>query len=100
MPKLTKKSVDYYSFYCEGCEHLHTYTVTEDGQNWIFNGDMDKPSFTPSLLNRNPLIAVDGTVTERDRCHLHVTDGMVIHCSDCTHKLAGLTVELKEKING
>ncbi len=91
MPKIKKRIAEYYVFYCNGCEHEHTYTVFSDNSQWQFNGDMENPTFTPSLLNRN----IDREGVELYRCHLFVTDGKIVYCSDCSHGLAGQTIELK-----
>ena len=75
-----------YIFWCPGCECHHFYHVGCDtGPNWQFNGDMDAPSFTPSLLVRG-----------EERCHLYLTDGRLRFLSDCTHDLAGETVPLPD----
>lgn len=92
MAKLIKRVVEYYMFYCSGCKYQHTYSVFEDGSQWKFNGDMGKASFIPSLLNR----IIDQEGNETSRCHLFVTDGQIIYCADCTHELAGQTIELSE----
>ena len=34
-----------YFFWCPGCKKIHPYQVPR----WTFNGDMNKPTFTPSL---------------------------------------------------
>jgi len=47
---------------------------------------MDKPSFQPSILWQW------GDV----RCHSYVTDGRIQFLNDCTHDLAGQTVDLPE----
>jgi hypothetical protein len=81
-----------YSFYCPGCEHLHVYYTSEmfpGGPVWDFNGNMECPSFTPSLLNTSP-----GTDY---RCHLFVKEGKIEFLGDCSHKLAGQTVEMKDE---
>lgn len=76
-----------YVFFCPGCDHLHSYFVGSawgDRHNWHFNGDAEKPSFTPSLLNTRP----------DHRCHLFLTEGKLHYCGDCTHSLAGKVVDL------
>jgi len=88
--------VEYYSFYCPGCKHQHSYTINDDGTGWYFNGNIDSPSFTPSLLNR---IKVKNETTgvydiEKERCHLVITDGKIVYYSDCQHELAGKIIEL------
>lgn len=73
------------SFHCPGCGFGHIFTT-----DWTFNGDMEKPTFSPSLLNYNP----------RDksyRCHLFVRDGRIEFCGDCSHSLAGKTVEMEDE---
>ena len=82
LTKVTDKGEHYgYMFHCPGCQHAHVCD-----KRWTFNGDMDKPTFTPSLLNR----------TDKTRCHLFVTDGKIRFLNDCTHQLAGQTVDLPE----
>ena len=53
----------------------------------LFNNNVDKPTFTPSLFV-NP---------NSDRgCHSFITDGKIQFLSDCFHELAGQTVDLPE----
>ena len=86
--KLKHRIIEYYSFYCHGCKHEHSYSICPDG--WQFNGNMEVPTFTPSLLNRD--IDIDGNT--KSICHLFITDGKIIYLSDCTHELAGQTIDL------
>jgi len=81
--KRCHEGIAYYIFWCPGCECGHVYCVgTGSRTTWNFNGDINKPTFTPSLLNHR----------EGWRCHLFLTDGVINYCGDCTHSLAGLTV--------
>lgn len=98
MAKLKKEVVTYFHFYCPGCKHHHTYTIKDNGEGWSFNGSIESPSFTPSLLNRSFIKNPDTGVydVEKDRCHLFVTDGMIQFLGDCAHELAGQTVELQD----
>ena len=52
---------------------------------WQFNGDVERPTFTPSVLERYG----DSEVN-----HYFVTDGRIQFLADCTHELAGQTVDL------
>lgn len=80
------KIVGYY-FDCPGCDHAHIfYTGNTTGPNWKFNGDVNNPTFTPSLMN-------DKDRPER-RCHLIMTDGKINYCNDCYHDLSGKTIEM------
>lgn len=77
-----------YVFHCPGCEYGHPFEICANGDGWTWNGSLDKPTFTPSLL-----VAKD---TPTSRCHSFVTDGRIQFLSDCHHKLAGQTVDLPD----
>lgn len=57
---------------------------------WSFNGDMERPTFSPSLL-----VWPTGDGYQK-RCHLFLTDGQLQFCGDSDHALAGQTVPLPE----
>ncbi len=87
-----------YLFHCPGCGEDHMFTTNIEARPqgvWSFNGDLDKPTFSPSLL-------VNGSKYKEDlvRCHSFVTDGEIQFLSDCDHGLAGRTVELPEWESG
>ena len=93
-------------FHCPGCKDNHQATVG----TWTFNGDLDQPTLSPSLLvrgvqwdpvaypyfakraERHPDVEVGGRIV----CHSFVTDGRIQFLGDCTHVLAGQTVDLPE----
>jgi hypothetical protein len=77
-------------FRCPGCDRQHGYRIKGAGPVWNWNGDMERPTFSPSLLVTYP--AMEG-VPQRT-CHLFLTDGKLQFLSDCTHALAGQTVPL------
>lgn len=85
-----------YLFDCPGCKRSHAVYVTEPnplGAKWSFNGNVDKPTFSPSLLQR---ITWTDNARPNEVCHLFVKDGMCEFCSDSTHELAGKTAPLVE----
>lgn len=102
-----------YFFWCPGCNESHMVKTSPGG--WGFNGNGDVPTFTPSVLvrsghylhgetpgncycdftERHPEAAKGCTWTCR-RCHSFVTDGRIQFLSDCTHELAGQTVDLPD----
>lgn len=107
MPKVRPCSDGGYSFFCPGCQEWHHVT-----SGWQFNGSVDQPTFRPSILVRSGHY-VPGyenalcwcTWSERypdkgeapfkcQRCHSFVTDGRIQYLGDCTHALAGQTVEM------
>lgn len=80
-----------YMFWCEGCDSNHSVTTlvkNEQGAQWGFNGNLDAPTFTPSI------------VTNKDKpeimCHSFVTDGKIQYLGDSFHSLKNLTIELTE----
>ncbi len=81
-------------FHCPACESTHAYWLAHPegrkGPIWEFDGDMEHPSFTPSLRIR-------GRNAEGDTCcHLFVRAGQIEYCSDCTHTMAGKTVPMEQ----
>lgn len=80
-----------YLIFCPACQHCHLF----DGK-WKFNNDLDKPTFTPSLLvygNKATRKNTNGKYGQR--CHSFVTDGKIQFLSDCTHSMARTTVDLE-----
>jgi hypothetical protein len=78
----------YASFLCPGCKYGHEIRVNsgpQDGHRWGWNGDLVRPTFTPSILHR-----AGGAIV----CHSFVADGNIQFLADCTHELAGKTVPL------
>jgi len=73
-----------YMFHCPGCGCAHGFHVPR----WDWNGSLDAPTFSPSLLcNAQAMLS---------RCHSFVRDGNIQFLSDCWHVLAGQTVPLPD----
>lgn len=107
MPRAATAEGGRVHFWCPGCDEVHG--ITTEGQIvWGWNGSVDLPTFTPSVLirgnqwpqdeypeyykPRHPSVAPgDNTV-----CHSFVTDGRIQFLGDSTHELAGQTVDLPE----
>ena len=108
-----------YSFICPGCGDHHeipTKTPLYNGACWGFNGNVDNPTFTPSLLVRSGhyvpghesdhcWCTYNKEQVEKGEdpasftchiCHSFITDGKIQFLGDCTHHLAGKTVELPD----
>jgi hypothetical protein len=84
-------------FRCPGCECPHQVIVGEgSGPRWGYNGNPDAPTFTPSVLvtYNGRDAGIDGAPPAV--CHSFVTDGRIQFLSDCTHSLAGQTVDLPD----
>lgn len=107
--KVSKASDGRLLFYCEGCKCHHGVN-----DSWTFNGDFEKPTFSPSILVRSTKMTEKGeadyeawcaagypkTNETFDHvptvCHSFVTDGKIQYLNDCTHELAGQTVNLED----
>lgn len=76
-----------YYHYCPGCNTIHgIWTEQTSGPNWTFNGNMEKPTFTPSVR------CMGGQ--NQTTCHYFVTDGIQKFCPDSPHALAGQEIPL------
>jgi hypothetical protein len=74
-------------FYCPGCKFPHSIRVKGNNPLWEWNGDMDKPTFNPSILcNAN---------NPESRCHSFVKDGKIQFLGDSFHELKNQTVPLE-----
>lgn len=86
-----------YLFDCPGCKGSHAPYVrphkAPNGASWEFNGNLDNPTFTPSILSK--VTRTDGSKTMV--CHLYVKDGKIQYLTDCTHSLAGQTIEMPDQ---
>ncbi len=86
-------------FWCNGCDTHHRYQTKRDdgvtdGPLWKFNGDLDNPTFSPSLrCNGSPGVADPERGVHL--CHLYLRNGQVQYLNDCTHALAGMTVPVE-----
>ena len=73
--------------YCPGCEWMHVIPTDpraqSNGHKWTFNGDMQRPTFSPS-------INMPGV------CHYFIRDGQIEYCGDSAHTLAGKTIPLPD----
>ena len=91
-------------FWCPACQMAHRVQVGEGaGPRWGWNDDVQRPTFTPSVLvhydhwvppARFGEPAPKSQTLVKDICHSFVTDGRIQYLSDCTHALAGQTVDL------
>jgi hypothetical protein len=99
------------TFQCPGCGYAHSV----DLPRWTFNGDLAMPTLSPSLLIKSGHYASHFNAEEDtcwckyneehpDKkapfacgiCHSFVNEGRIQFLNDCTHSLAGQTVDLPE----
>ena len=96
MLKIRKRSEPgwyHFEFNCPGCGYFHGFYVEKEGYSgpkWNYNNDPINPTVTPSILMSTSFAGVPYI------CHSFITNGKIQFLSDCTHRLAGQTVELPE----
>lgn len=77
-----------YAHFCPGCKLMHGFACDapfSNGCRWTFNGDLDKPTFSPSMNIGD------------NWCHYLLTNGMLIYTpGNKGHSLSGRTVPLPE----
>lgn len=105
-------------YWCQGCGHEHRIQYGEGtGPRWTWDGNVDKPTFSPSVLvtgiNQDMDDATQAAYDEfvskpggtyaaladprfRTVCHTFIVAGMVQFLGDCTHEFAGQTLPLPE----
>lgn len=103
MNVIRKASGDKISFMCPGCGSRHVVHVGDGpGPRWSWNGSMDKPTLSPSILvtgfmpSDDPEEFDDATKDKPFTCHSFVVGGQIQFLNDCTHKLAGQAVPLPD----
>jgi hypothetical protein len=92
-----RRSGPHLVFDCPGCaagfgpHSGRKYVPVEGPKAWGFNGDLERPTLTPSILLR-----FDHADREPFVCHSFVREGRIQFLPDSTHPLAGQTVELPD----
>lgn len=86
-----------YIVWCPACGHAHSFDCwpgagRPDGPGWTFDGNIEQPTFTPSL---RIFISRDGK--EQTLCHFNLTRGKLHYCSDMSvpHSLSGQVVDME-----
>lgn len=107
MAKIEKYGDGRWGFDCPGCGMAHLVRCDGgEGPNWSHEGGTDSPTFRPSVLVTGVQRLTEEEIQNLQsglkveprplRCHSFVTNGKIEFLSDCTHALAGQTVELPE----
>ena len=96
--KLRGAGDGYTLFFCPGCDTAHAIRVgVGPGPRWGWNGNVDAPTFTPSILVTHTVPPPREPGDPPDQvCHSFITDGRIRFLGDCTHALAGQTVDLPD----
>lgn len=108
-----KQTADGWNFRCPGCNDIHALTSAI----WAFSGSLETPTVSPSVLvtsghyaGGNPQRPSCWCTYNADQdakgeprapfecrvCHSFVREGRIQFLNDCTHALAGQTVDLPD----
>lgn len=98
-----------WAHWCPGCKECHVFNVEQPtkpypeyeiagGCAWAFNGNAERPSFTPSMhIQTGGWKRPDGSrVPKTTCCHYILTDGQIQFCGDSPHELSGKVVPLPD----
>lgn len=89
---ILRHGTNFLSWRCPGCNRAHSVKTGVGGWGW--NGDAEKPTFTPSVLVRYDGADADETDAPPAICHSFVENGRMRFLDDCTHALRGKTVAI------
>ena len=95
LPDIHNGELRGYIIACPGCGMHHAFyteLAMTNGARWTFNGDLERPTFSPSML----CWWEEGEERAPRRCHSFVRDGRIEYLDDCTHAMKGQTVDLPE----
>jgi hypothetical protein len=100
MSKFYRLNDEHVAFNCPGCGCGHMIRISGAHPVWEWNGDLNNPTVSPSIrisypANPNALEEFKEWRLERC-CHMFVKDGKIQFLNDCTHLLAGLTVDIPD----
>ncbi len=77
---------------CPACKQLHQIPTTKEashnGAVWKFDGDMKRPSFSPSLHIKDE--------SGKTKCHSFIEQGHFRFLSDCNHSFANMMVPMAD----
>jgi len=77
-------------WYCPGCKSHHEVPVAGP-KAWKWDGNVQNPTLHPSvLIDYGPNPPPDRPA----RCHCFVREGRIEFLSDCSHVLAGYTMDM------
>lgn len=111
---ILRRTTEGYMFWCPGCEETHHVRTDGPQAVWSFNGNVEAPTFTPSVLMRSGHFLTDHRPGSKcwctyaqehperpvhfkcRQCHSFVTDGQIQFLGDCSHGMAGTTVDIPE----
>ena len=98
-----KEEATHLQFKIPGPSDLITLPIILKGKregtnSWTWNGDIEKPTLRPSVLNQGHNFLggdpKDKSQWIKFRCHTWINDGKAQFLDDCDHEFRGQTVDL------
>ena len=90
-----------YAHWCPACGEMHAFATdgpNSNGARWTFDGNLEAPTFQPSMNIKTGRYADPDWVDDGDDrgtvCHYRLIGGKISYLSDCTHELKGQTVSM------
>ncbi len=80
---------------------IHVGSPNDCGAQWTFDGNVDTPTFSPSVNIRCEWSKLEDEAGLKDEaCHYFLKAGQLQFLPDSTHELAGQTVPLPDLPDG
>ena len=83
-------------FWCPGCNETHYIPVTGNREPhrpvWEFNGDLEQPTLSPSILRKTGPFPDGHTHV----CHSFIRNGSIEFLGDCSHDKKNTTIPLPD----
>jgi hypothetical protein len=86
-----------FSILCPGCRSIHNLSAALIGRNFRFNGNLDRPTFTPEIsLRVGPFGKGHKMEGQTITCHFRIRDGLIRYFHDTNHDLRLQTAGLPD----
>jgi hypothetical protein len=91
-----------HAHWCPACNQLHEFAVDQpfrNGARWTYNGNPIAPTFSPSMnikINTPDMGVSYQPDIDSSVCHYFLQGGRIQYLGDCTHAMAGQTVDLPD----
>ena len=97
--RIIQKNV--YAIWCPGCQSEHVIPIhgADDVRGitarWSYDYNPTSPTFIPSIhITATGDWEDTGIEYRKTLCHFYIQCGNLVFLSDCSHKLAGLTISM------
>jgi len=85
---------DHIQYKCPACgwHDLPVKVIVKENRSWEWNGDLEKPTITPSVRHFHNGMPAEGI--KPFCCHYYIRNGVFEFLPDCTHDKAGQTIPM------